>query len=62
MLAATLILVFNTSYDISENRKIKIGFCYETQVEFSSPIIVELDSIDINSGNGSNIGCTSLQL
>lgn len=44
------------SYDISENRKIKIGFCYETQVEFSSPIIVELDSLDINSGNGSNIG------
>jgi len=44
------------SYDISENRKIKIGFCYETQVEFSSPIVVELDSLDINSGNGSNIG------
>ena len=47
---------FQYSYDISENRKIKIGFCYETQVEFSSPIIVELDSLDINSGNGSNIG------
>jgi hypothetical protein len=44
------------SYDISENRKIKIGFCYETQVEFSSPVIVELDSLDINSGNVSNIG------
>ncbi len=47
---------FQYSYDISENRKIKIGFCYETQVEFSSPINVELDSLDINSGNGSNIG------
>lgn len=44
------------SYDISENRKIKIGFSYETQVKFSSPISVELDSLDINSGNGSNIG------
>jgi hypothetical protein len=44
------------SYDITENRKVKIGFCYETQVEFSSPISVELDSLDINSGNGRYIG------
>lgn len=42
--------------EIAENRKIKIGFSYETQVDFSSPISIELDSLDINSGNGSNIG------